>query len=496
MSKSTLQKAIQRAIQNPSEIKFELARRDFYRYLLLINESSEKPVHKKRKVKSFKAGWWQKHAAGKLQEFYNDFIAGKRPKLVIEAPPQHGKSELIVTFISWVAGKHPELATIYTSFSKRLGVRANLKLRRIYQSSAYQSIFPETFIHGSNDAKQFGRTVSSMELLEYGNAGGSFRNTTVLGAITGESLDLGVIDDPIKGREAANSKNQRDKVWDWFTDDFFTRFSEDSALLAILTRWHIDDPIGRLIERDKSVQVLKYPAIADEEAKLMDDDPRKSGSGEALFPEHKSREFLLERKSVMLSSRWLALYQQSPIQESGTMFKVENFKIVKAAPAKLGKIVRYWDKAGTEDGGARTAGVKMATTEDNQRIVLDVKKGQWSALQREKTILQTAQVDGVRVHVWIEQEPGSGGKESAESTIRNLSGYTIKAEKVTGAKELRAEPYSAQVEAGNILLLDGPWVADFIEEHRLAPDGLFKDQWDAAGGAFNKLVSGYNLNNL
>ena len=487
------------AIQNPNSIQHELARRDFYYYRKLIKQ---KPINKsadhtrRRKIKSFKDGWWQRHAAQNLQQFYDDFIAGLRPILVIEAPPQHGKSEIIVDFISWISGKHPELATIYTSFSKRLGVRANLKLRRIYASELYQAIFPDVRVRGSNSTKEQGASVATSELLEYAGTEGYFRNTTVLGAITGESLDLGIIDDPIKGREAANSKNQRDKVWDWFTDDFFTRFSDDAGLLAILTRWHIDDPIGRLIEKNPRVKVLKYPAVADEETALMPDDPRKPGSGEALFPEHKSIEFLLERKAVMLRSRWLSLYQQNPVQESGTLFKVAFFKIVEAAPAKLGKIVRYWDKAGTEDGGARTAGVKMATTPDGQRIVLHVEKGQWSALQREKIIKQTAQTDGTKVHIWVEQEPGSGGKESAESTIRNLSGFTVRAERVTGAKEIRAEPYAAQVEAGNILLLNGPWVEDFIEEHRLAPDGHFKDQWDAASGAFMKLRTGYTLDNV
>ncbi len=458
-------------LSNPDLILDEIARRDFWEYFCRINPNIKK-------------GWWQKDAAKHLQQFYDDLVAGKRPALVIEAPPQHGKSELIVIFISWLAGKHPDYRAIYTSFSERLGVRANLKLQRLYDSPVYQRIFPKTKISSTSSTS----AARSRELLEYVDQLGYFRNTTVMGSITGEGLDLGVIDDPLKGREAANSTTIREKVWDWFTDDFFTRFSEQAGLLAILTRWHVDDPIGRLISTKQGVKVLKYPALADEDAKLMAHDPRTPGEGEALFPEHKSAEFLLERKTVMARARWLSLYQQSPIQEGGSMFKVSMFKIVDTVPA-IRKTVRYWDKAGTDGGGCNTAGVKMAQTADGQWIVLDVVKGQWSALERERRIRQTAELDGHGVEVWTEQEPGSGGKESAENTVRNLAGFTIKVERVTGDKALRAEPYSAQVEAGNILLLNKEWTKDFIDEHENAPHGTFKDQWDAAGGAFNKLAS-------
>ena len=123
----------------------------------------------------------------------------------------------------------------------------------------------------------------------------------------------------IKGLKEANSLTVRDGVWDWFTDDFLTRFSEDAGLLCILTRWHIDDPIGRLIKNNPDVKVLSYPAIATQNEKH-----RKEG--EALFPEHKSIDFLLERKSVMDTTSWLSLYQQSPIVVGGELIKGEWFK--------------------------------------------------------------------------------------------------------------------------------------------------------------------------
>jgi len=138
-------------------------------------------IHPKMKL-----GWWQREMAQELQQFYERLVAKERPKLVIEAPPQHGKSQMIVDFITWVAGKNPDLKTIYTSFSERLGVRANLMSQRIYDSKTFQKVFPETRINSVgtpvSDAKQATR---NRELLEYINAEGYFRNTTVRGSITG-----------------------------------------------------------------------------------------------------------------------------------------------------------------------------------------------------------------------------------------------------------------------------------------------------------------------
>jgi hypothetical protein len=98
-------------------------------------------------------------------------------------------------------------------------------------------------------------------VLEFVGHEGYFRNTTVLGAITGEALDLGAIDDPLKGRAEASSDLQRDKVWNWLTDDVFSRFSENAGLIMIMTRWHVDDPAGRLIEHfGKRVEIVRYGA--------------------------------------------------------------------------------------------------------------------------------------------------------------------------------------------------------------------------------------------
>lgn len=177
---------------------------------------------------------------------------------------------------------------------------------------------------------------------------------------------------------------------------------------------------------------------------------------------------------------------------AGLVFDRANFEIVDALPADVEE-VRYWDKAGTTEsenpGAAFSAGVRMAVHRATGiYYVRHVVRGQWSALDRRKQMKQTAELDGVGVRIWTEQEPGSGGKESAQTTIVDLAGWIIRAETVTGDKITRAMPYSAQVEAGNVKLLRGEWNEAFLAEHHSFPTGKLKDQVDAAAGAFNKLA--------
>lgn len=136
-----------------------------------------------------KIGWFFFDITARLQQFYNDLVAGQRPKLIIQAPPQHGKSEAVTDFVCWLAGKDPELRSIYASFSERLGVRANLKVQRTLATPRYQRIFPNTALNSKNITTVSGQSLRNKEILEYVGHGGYFRNTTVQGSITGEGLD-------------------------------------------------------------------------------------------------------------------------------------------------------------------------------------------------------------------------------------------------------------------------------------------------------------------
>lgn len=182
----------------------------------------------------------------------------------------------------------------------------------------------------------------------------------------------------------------------------------------------------------------------------------------------------------------------------GLLFNHGWFKFVEPGEVKdIVEWVRYWDKAGTAEieGGKKTnsaysVGVLMGRTKDNVFYVRDVVRGRWSALDREDRIEKTAVQDAERygqVQIWVEQEPGSGGKESAQATIRRLAGYNVRADKITGDKITRGQPFVAQSEAGNIKLVIADWNQDWLDEICAVPEGKHMDQYDASVGAFNKL---------
>jgi predicted phage terminase large subunit-like protein len=178
------------------------------------------------------------------------------------------------------------------------------------------------------------------------------------------------------------------------------------------------------------------------------------------------------------------------IEFNAGVFARHWFGIVDAAPAKARR-VRYWDKAGTDNGGAYTCGVLMSNTDDGEYFVEHVIRGQLSAHKRNNLILQTSIADREKygdVEIVVEQEPGSGGKESAEFTIKQLAGFKIFVDRPSGDKVTRAQPYAAQAEAGNVKLLQSAWNGDYLDELSAFPGGEYLDQVDASSGAFNRLA--------
>jgi predicted phage terminase large subunit-like protein len=422
-----------------------------------------------------------------LQKFHDAFVAGKRPRLAMLTPPQHGKSWAAEDFCAWVAGKHPEFKTIYSSFSADLGVLRNMNLQRLFTSQPYQHIFPNFKIGGTGTSYQ-----CNASLIEYVGGPGSFRNTTVGGPITGMEQHLGVLDDFVKGRAEANSKLHRDRTWNWFTDDFSSRFNKDSATLVICTRWHVDDLLGRLMQKDPKIRVISFPAIAEK-------DERYRRQGEALFPALKPLGMLLDQKKLMSEASWQAEYQQRPYLVGGGIIPIEKLQVIPVFDRReISSTVLAVDKAGTHGGdGAFTAIVVMHRMKNGTFVIERVVRGRWGVLDRERNIKHLADAtreslnDFWNLTVVIEIEPGSGGKESAEATIRNLADHVCIGDKPGAgrSKELRAEPFAAQVQGGNVYLHAGSWIPDFLDEAESFPNSPYLDQVDAAAMAFHHLAT-------
>ena len=389
---------------------------------------------------------------------------GDIDKLMIFMPPRHGKSEMTtVRFSSWWIERDPAQRVIIGAYSQTLANKFSRKVRKIVRSR--MPLSAERTAADDWETEQ----------------GGGVRAAGVGAGVTGMGGDLIIIDDPIKNREEANSPVYREKVWNWYTDDLYTRREPGARMILIQTRWHEDDLAGRILasEDGGNWTVLTLPALAEA------DDALGREVGAALCPDRYNEADLLDIRTAIGSRPFTALYQQRPVEQEGDFFKRSWFELVRESPREANR-VRYWDKGATVDGDY-TVGVLMAEV-DGQYFVEDVVRGQWTSFERNQWIKTTAIVDGNKVDVWLEQEPGSSGLDSVNEIIKLLGGYTVRADKVTGNKALRAEPFAAQAEAGNVKLVRAAWNNSIIDELASFPHGSHDDQVDAVSGAFQKVA--------
>lgn len=180
------------------------------------------------------------------------------------------------------------------------------------------------------------------------------------------------------------------------------------------------------------------------------------------------------------------------VREGKTMFDRAWFQIVDSVPAEM-EIVRFWDMAATEAKQGKdpdyTTGCKLGMTAEGIFYVMDMRRQRSSPGFIENLVKQTAMMDGSHIPIYMEQEPGSSGVMAIDHYRRQvLRGFNFRGERATGKKEWRAAPLSSQAEAGNVKLLSGPWVGDFLDEMESFPGGDHDDQVDAISGAFGKLA--------
>lgn len=435
-------------------------------------------------------------------------VEGGCTRIMLFAPPQHGKSwAASVNLPAYWMGKNPSKPIIATSYGAKLAKDHTEDARKIVTSPQWANIFDETISDILIPRIQQGWTnkqVAQERLRIQKQLAYKIRFAGTGGPITGFGAGLGIIDDPIKDYEESMSMLIRDKAWNWYRKVFRTRIWEGGVIILICTRWHDDDLAGRILnsaeENNKQWKILHYSAIATSQ-KERDDyyskyyspmvgvpDPLNRAEGEPLAPGRYSLPALLDLKSDVGTGAWEAEYQGFPRPMDGKRVKVAWFKYADEYPKEKVRYFRYWDKAGTEDDGARSAGVLMTMTPDGIRYIVDVIKGQWSPFKREEIIKDTCIQDKATygfVETWIEQEPGSGGKESALSTVKNLDGYHIRRDPPSGDKFQRFEPFAVQLEAGNIFIIRGAWNREYTDELLAFGEGAkFKDQADATSGCF------------
>lgn len=431
---------------------------------------------------------------------------GEILKLVINIPPRFAKSLILSVFWPcWEWSTKPSMKWIYSSYAANLAIRDSIKCKDLIQSEFYQLLFGDVFQ----------LTTEHQEKLVNNRHGSRFA-TSVGGGATGEGGDRIVTDDPHKIEEI-ESDIVRQAVIDWWDQTMNTRLNDPkrSARVIVMQRLHEDDLSGHVLAQKLGYVHLNLPMEYDSSRKKNFTgikwfnpitrqvepfaDPR-TREGELLFPARFGLREVNDLKATLGDYGYASKYQQVPVPKGGAMFHRAWFENTfrQFAPVEVQRVIRYWDKAGTSGGGAYTVGCRMSITSDKRVFVEDIARAQLADLDRENLIRQTAMFDRrIRpsTEIWIEQEPGSGGKDAAAATIRNLAGFYVQVERPSGDKLARASPYAAYCQAGNVHLIEAEWNEAYLRELEFFPRGKYKDQVDASAGAFNKLFrSGYAYN--
>jgi len=271
-----------------------------------------------------------------------------------------------------------------------------------------------------------------------------------------------------------------------------TRLEPAARVVLTQQRWHTEDLGGKLLATQGAEwRAVSLPALAEQ------NDPLGRQPGEALWPErYPAAE--LERRRSHAPTWFAAQYQQRPLDLDGGFFRgLEKVRIVPAAPTddQFTKVVRWWDLAATEkQAGADpdwAVGLKMGKHRDKTFVVLDVQRVRLGPKGVRQLIRQTAELDGKKVPIRIEREGAASGKIAADAIVtEDLAGWPAYAVAPKGNKAERAEPWGAQVEAGNVAVVKAGWNAALLDEHRAFPTGAHDDIVDAASGAFGELAGG------
>jgi predicted phage terminase large subunit-like protein len=486
---------VKTALENPYAAIVSLGGLSLYEFILCFwNEVSDD---------EFKTNWHIEYLCEQLTEIA-ERVGNKEKKLydlIINIPPGTTKTIIVsIMFPVWCWTRWYWMRFITGSYSSDLSLESAEKSRDIMRSDKFRLLFPDIIIKEDKDTKSNYRIALRMRDCNHHVCrtvlGGGRFSTSTGGTITGFHGHINIWDDPLNPKQAVSDALLK-IANDWITQSASTRKAdkEVSVTIMVMQRLHQNDPTGHMMEKVKEGKMIKHICLPGEirnyREQLNPPELERFYKDELLDPVRLSWSALKEMEADLGQYGFAGQVGQNPTPPGGGMFKVDNFQIVNSLPSDTHILqrMRYWDKAGTEGAGKRTAGVKMIKLSNRHWVITDVRKGQWAAEKRERIIKQTAEGDERDCEIGIEQEPGSGGKESAESTVRNLAGFVVHKDLPKGDKIYRAEPYAVQVNEGNVMLLRGEWNHDFIEEHRFFPFGNFKDQVDAASAAFNLMAA-------
>lgn len=445
----------------------ELARRNFLHYLRYVNGPE----------------WHQTRFAAHIAETVQEFIETKTGNaydiLLLETPPQHGKSMTVTEALpSWVLGRHPHWRVILASYnddSAERFARRNKEKIRDYG----RTLFGVT-IGKISRAKEFELTSKPGEIP------GRLISRGIKAGVTGNPANLLVIDDPVKNREEADSVTYRDKVWGEWLNSFKARLAAGAKVVVIMTPWHEDDMAARLLAAEKNITLVRLPVEAEQ------NDPLGRSPGDALCPElGKDNKWLQQFKESYMNDAqggpraWTALYQCSPRVEGGNILKRDwwRYYSAKDTPAFATSVISV-DAAFKGGESNDFVAIEVWGKSGNDyylRYCLNRHMDFPETLQAIRTV-RNLYPDAMAVLV----EDKANGSAIIQTLQKEMFCIPVNP---LGGKEARVNAVSPMIESGHVYLPQGEeWLSAFVDQCTAFPAGKNDDMVDSATQALSYLL--------
>lgn len=404
-----------------------------------------------------------------LCKVIDDVINGKIDRLIVEMPPRHGKSMSLSRVLpAYFLGRYPDKEVVLTSYSSKLAESFGRTNRRVIKE------FGKPLFGIQSSAVKDSNSEWEIEDHE-----GKAICVGMDSAITGHGADLLILDDPIKGRAEAESESTRNNTFNTYNSVLRTRLHPGGAIIIILTRWHNDDLVGRLLNPEDGVPedwtIVRFPAIAEE------GDPLGREVGEALWEEWFSLEELCKLRDSLGTYEWSALYQQNPVPAIGNIISMSAFKRYGVLP-KFDTIIQSWDctfkDVPTSDFVVGQVWGKSGVNKyllDQVRLKMDTPS---TIMHIRNFLIKYPGTNSVLV------EAKANGMAVIQMLKHEVAGL-IPVEPV-GGKVARVNAIAPQIQAGNIHIPHSNksfWVNDFLTECANFPNGKHDDQVDAMSQA-------------
>jgi predicted phage terminase large subunit-like protein len=463
-------------------------------------------------IQELRIGW----ALEAVAEHLEAVTAGDLTRVLINVPP--GMMKSLLTGVFWPAWEWgpkgmPSNRILGAAHGLHLATRDSRKMKTLVESEWYKALWPAV-----QPSAKWGEAYIENTLR-------GWRQSVAFSGLTGGRGDRVIIDDPLS-TEQAESDADRATAERITLESLPSRLNDaaKSAIVMTMQRLHEKDPAGLLIARELGYAHVMLPMRYEPDRRCITRrrdgsvlfvDPRET-AGELLFPE------LFPEETVVVLEKSLGAYgiagqlQQRPAPREGALFKTSKIGRAGAVPLNAVKRTRSWDLAGSKPKGSGsgkavkksspdwTAGVRISKDPEGVFYVEHVERVQ-DTYGGVKTLMRaTAQRDARLGHVAVTfpQDPGQAGKGQADDLTRFLAGHAVRCVPITGSKVVRATPFSAQVEAGNVVIVEtgdperDAWIEPFLEELAAFPTGAHDDQVDAAADAFNdvaEVVAGEGL---